>query len=63
MLGINGWAIMMLMLMPMMGQGLFSMNIGVGIMAPIMTFILHVIFGAVLGFAYEKLPPQVSRTA
>jgi len=49
-LAIGGWLAMMLMLMPMASAGLFGMNLG--IMAPMMTFALHVIFGAVLGASY-----------
>jgi len=52
-LGIVGWLVMMLMLMPMVGAGLFGMKMGV--IAPIMTLVLHAIFGAVLGFVYSKL--------
>lgn len=43
---------MMVMLMPMAGAGLFGMNLGV--MAPVMTLVLHLIFGAVLGLSYAK---------
>jgi len=53
-LGVVGWLVMMLMLMPMVGAGLFGMKMGV--MAPMMTLVLHAIFGAVLGFVYSKLP-------
>jgi hypothetical protein len=35
------------------GAGLFGMNMG--IMAPIMTLVLHLIFGAVLGWVYGLL--------
>lgn len=52
-LGVIGWLIMMIVLMPMAGKGLFGMQIG--IMAPIMTLMLHLIFGAVLGWVYDKL--------
>ncbi|MEO6897543.1 MAG: DUF6789 family protein [Caldimonas sp.] len=52
MLGVIGWLAMMLMLMPMAGAGLFGMNMG--IMAPMMTLILHLIFGAVLGWVYGR---------
>ena len=51
-LGVIGWLIMMIGMMPMAGQGLFGMQ--VGIMAPIMTLMLHLIFGAVLGWVYGK---------
>ncbi len=48
-----GWLIMMVVLMPMAGAGLFGL--GMGIMAPIMTLILHLVFGAVLGSVYGAL--------
>lgn len=51
-LGIIGWLIMMVMLMPMMGAGMFAMKMGM--MAPVMTLILHIIFGATLGIVYSK---------
>lgn len=51
--GIAAWVLMMLMVMPMAGAGLFGLNMGM--MAPAMTLMLHVIYGAVLGFAYGKL--------
>lgn len=52
MLGVIGWLAMMVMLMPMAGAGLFGMNLG--IMAPMMTLVLHLIFGAVLGWVYGR---------
>lgn len=51
--GIVAWLIMMLMVMPMAGAGLFGLNMG--IMAPVMTLTLHAIYGAVLGFVFGKL--------
>jgi hypothetical protein len=52
MLGVIGWLIMMVVLMPMAGAGLFGMNMGV--MAPMVTLVLHLIFGAVLGWFYGR---------
>ena len=52
-LGMAGWLLMMLAVMPMAGAGLFALNLG--IMAPIVTLMLHVIFGAVLGWTYGRL--------
>jgi hypothetical protein len=49
-IGFAGWLIMMVMLMPMAGAGMFGMKMG--IMAPVMTLMLHLIFGAVLGWAF-----------
>lgn len=51
--GIAAWLGMMVMVMPMAGAGLFGM--GFGIMAPMMTLFLHIIFGAVLGTVFHML--------
>lgn len=51
--GIGAWILMMLIVMPMAGAGLFGLNIG--IMAPVMTLVLHMIFGAVMGGTYGWL--------
>jgi hypothetical protein len=48
--GIGAWALMMVVVMPMAGAGLFDAKMG--IMAPAMTLILHLAFGAVLGGVY-----------
>jgi len=48
---IAAWLGMMIVVMPMAGAGLFGMNLGV--MAPMMTLMLHIIFGAVLGVVYH----------
>ena len=59
-----GWLVMMLVLMPMAGAGFFGL--GLGISAPIMTLMLHLIFGAVLGAYYghslAREPANRSRT-
>lgn len=60
-LAFIGWLIMMLVLMPMAGAGFFGMNMG--IMAPIMTLVLHLIFGVVLGWTYDRLTASHHRTA
>jgi len=52
MLGVIGWLIMMVVLMPMASAGFFGMNMGV--MAPLMTLVLHLIFGGVLGWVYGR---------
>ena len=54
-LGLAGWLMMMMAVMPMMGAGLFGMSLPSGIMVPIVTMVLHAVFGAVLGFTYSKL--------
>jgi hypothetical protein len=60
-LSFIGWLIMMVALMPMAGAGLFGMNMG--IMAPMMTLVLHLIFGAVLGWTYGRLLMSQGQTA
>ena len=50
-IGVLGW--LMMMVMPMRGAGLLAMKMGM--MAPVMTLVLHIIFGAVLGLVYKKL--------
>ena len=52
MIGTLGWLVMMFMLMPMAGAGLFAMKMG--LMAPMMTLVLHLIFGVVLGWVYGR---------
>lgn len=54
-LGTLGWLLMMVMLMPMMGAGMFGLQMPSGIMVPVMTLMLHLIFGLVLGLSYAKL--------
>lgn len=49
--GTAAWLVMMLAVMPMAGAGLFGLNLG--IMAPLMTLGLHLIFGAVLGLVFQ----------
>ena len=56
--GVGAWLLMMVLVMPMAGAGLFGLQIG--IIAPIMTMMLHAIFGAVLGGVYGMLLAQNS---
>lgn len=51
--GAIAWLAMMLIFMPLAGQGLFGMREGV--MAMMATFILHMVYGAVLGGVFAKL--------
>jgi len=55
---IGAWVLMMVMVMPMAGAGLFGL--GIGMMAPVMTLILHVIFGAILGAVFDRLTGQAA---
>ena len=50
---IGAWLIMMVGPMPMAGEGLFGMNLGM--MAPVATLMLHVIWGVALGLVYKRL--------
>lgn len=52
-LGIVAWFMMMIGPMPMSGAGLFGLNMG--ILAPVMTFMLHIVFGVVLGTVFIRL--------
>ncbi len=51
--GIGAWLLMMIVMMPMAGAGFFGIE--KGIMAPAMTLVLHMVWGAVLGGAYGWL--------
>lgn len=51
--GIAAWLGMMVMIMPMAGAGIFGMAFG--LMAPMMTLILHVVFGAVMGVVFNAV--------
>ncbi|MDA3914059.1 DUF6789 family protein [Oleiagrimonas sp.] len=53
---VLAWLLMMLLPMPMAGAGLFGLKLG--IMAPVMTLVLHLIWGAVLGLSYAALTPR-----
>ena len=57
--GVGAWVLMMLIVMPIAGAGLFGF--GIGLSVPIATLILHLIYGAVLGWGYslaESHDPQ-----
>lgn len=52
-LGVMGWLITMITVMPLATEGLFGMR--AGIIVPAMTLLLHLIFGAVLGWVYSRM--------
>lgn len=54
---VAAWLLMMIGPMPMSGAGLFGMAFG--IMAPMATLMMHVIWGLALAFAFERLGPLV----
>lgn len=49
---LGAWLLMMLLVMPMAGEGIFGLELGIA--APVMTMMLHVVFGAVTGFVFDK---------
>lgn len=55
--GVLAWLAMMLVPMPMAGAGLFGMHMGM--MAPVMTLLLHLVYGAVLGAVFGRLGQAV----
>jgi uncharacterized membrane protein YagU involved in acid resistance len=56
--GVLAWVLMMILAMPMAGAGLFGVKLGM--MAPVMTLILHLIWGAVLGFVFSGLSTEAA---
>lgn len=52
---IGAW-LMMMGPMPMAGAGLFGLQLGM--MAPVATLMLHIIWGVVLGLSYSRLEYQ-----
>ena len=49
--GIGAWLVLMFIVMPLAGVGLFGM--GLGMVAPVTVLVFHIIFGAVLGVVYQ----------
>ncbi len=47
------WLLMMVIVMPLAGAGLFGVHIG--LIAPILTLVLHLVYGTVLGGFYGWL--------
>jgi uncharacterized membrane protein YagU involved in acid resistance len=50
---IAAWLLMMLIMMPMAGAGWFGMKLG--IVAPVATLVLHLVYGSVLGGVFGAL--------
>jgi len=53
---IIAWVMMMVGPMPISGAGLFGLKLGV--MAPVATLMLHLIWGVVLGFTYKRVAAE-----
>jgi uncharacterized membrane protein YagU involved in acid resistance len=58
---VGAWLMMMLVVMPMAGAGLFGLDLGM--MAPVVTLVLHVVFGLVLGGIYGLLSAKTESIA
>ncbi len=56
---IGAWLVMMIVMMPMVGAGFFGSHLGM--MAPVMTLMLHVVYGLVLGGIYALERPDPTR--
>lgn len=57
---IVAWLVMMIIMMPMAGAGLFGVNLGMA--APVGTLVLHLVYGAVLGAVYGALTHRAEET-
>lgn len=55
---VGAWVLMMILVMPMAGAGLFGMQMGM--MASIATFLMHVVYGAVLGGIYGAVASEAT---
>jgi len=51
--GALAWLAMMILFMPLAGHGLFALSVGP--QAVVVTLILHLVYGAVLGVVYAKV--------
>lgn len=52
-LGVGAWLLMMLTVEPLAGHGIFGLQTSPVI--PVMSMMLHIIYGAILGVVYGKL--------
>lgn len=58
MFGLIAWLAMMVAFMPMAGDGFFGLVVGP--VVPVATLMLHLAYGAVLGFAYGRFTHSIS---
>jgi hypothetical protein len=59
--GVLTWVASMLLFMPAAGTGAFGLRVGAHL--PIATLLLHLGYGALLGWLYERLGPTVESLA
>lgn len=57
-LGVLAWLSMTIIIMPMAGVGLMGLNIS--LMAPVLTLMLYLIFGLVLGTSFVRIYSELS---
>lgn len=57
-LGVVAWLPMTLVVMPMAGVGLMGLHIG--LLAPVLTLMLYLIFGIVLGTSFVRIYSELS---
>ena len=60
-LGLLAWLMMMVVVMPMAGGGIFGLNFGM--MGAVLPLVLHILFGAVMGFVAAFLSEDSPKTA
>lgn len=51
--GLGAWVFMMLTVEPLAGHGFFGLQ--TSLVIPVMSMMLHIVFGAILGIVYGKL--------
>jgi uncharacterized membrane protein YagU involved in acid resistance len=56
--GVLAWLVMMLLVMPLTGAGLFGFGYGLGV--PLTLLAVHLAYGAVLGLVYSRLRRRVA---
>ncbi|MFT6659412.1 DUF6789 family protein [Maritalea sp.] len=59
--GLAAWLMMMVAVLPMAGAGFFGINFG--IMGAVLPLMLHIIFGAVMGYVYSAMGQSSAQTA
>jgi len=55
--GLLGWAMMGLLLFPLLGIGLFASNVGLGIAPAVFSLVMLLSYGVVMGIVYGALGP------
>lgn len=56
---IGAWIVMMIATMPLAGAGVLGLRLGM--MVPVATLVLHILWGAMLGLTYARMTQDESR--